>query len=76
MMLVQYKNEFLKNIIRIRISFIARFFCTYEEFVLVIVAPQCDRMTATEQDTDNNKKIMYKYTKWTICKIAQTQYTK
>ncbi len=36
-------------------SFIARFVCTYEEFVLVTVAPQCDRMTATGQDTDNKK---------------------
>ncbi len=53
MMLVQYKNEFLKNIIRI--SFIARYVCTYEEFVLVRVASQCDRMTATGQDTDNKK---------------------
>ncbi len=42
-------------IIRIRISFIARYVYTYEEFVLVIEAPQCDRMTVTRQDTDNTK---------------------
>ncbi len=44
--------------IRIRISFIARYVYTYEEFVVVTEAPQCNRMTATRQDTDNkeNKK--------------------
>ncbi len=40
--------------IRIRMSFIARYVCTHKEFVLMTVAPQCDRMTATGQDTDNN----------------------
>ncbi len=34
---------------------------TYEEFVIVTEAPQCNRMTATGQDTDN-KRIIYKYT--------------
>ncbi len=38
---------------RIRISFIVRYVCTYEEFVLETEAPRCDRMTATGQDTDN-----------------------
>ncbi len=28
---------------------------TYEEFVLVTEAPECNRMTATRQDTDNKK---------------------
>ncbi len=55
-------------------SFIARYVCTYEEFVLVTVAPQFDRMTVTGQDTDN-KKIMYKYTKWTIYKIDNSVCT-
>ncbi len=59
MMSVQYKKYFF--IIRIRISFIARFVCTYEEFVLVTVAPQCDKMTATGQDTDNKKTIVQIY---------------
>ncbi len=36
-------------------SFIARYVYTYEEFVLVTEAPQCDRMTVTRQDTDNKK---------------------
>ncbi len=44
-----------RNIISIRISFISRYVCTYEEFVLVTVAPQCNRITATGQDTDNKK---------------------
>ncbi len=30
---------------------------TYEEFFIVTEAPQCNRKTATGQDTDNNKKI-------------------
>ncbi len=46
--------------IRIRISFIARYVCTYEEFVLVTEASQCNRRTATGQNTDNKKIIMYK----------------
>ncbi len=39
-------------------SFIARYVYTYEEFVVVPEAPQCIRMTATWQDTDN-KIIIY-----------------
>ncbi len=42
-------------------SFIARYVCTYEEFVLVTVAPQCNRMTATGQDTDNKKNNVQIY---------------
>ncbi len=45
-------------------SFIARYVYTYKEFVIVTEAPQCNRMTATGQDTDNKKNI-YKYTKCT-----------
>ncbi len=45
-----------------RMSFIARYVYTYEEFVIVTEAPQSNRMTATGQDTDN-KRIIYKYTK-------------
>ncbi len=41
-----------------RMSFIARYVYTYEEFVVVPEAPQCIRMTATWQDTDN-KIILY-----------------
>ncbi len=40
---------------RMRMSFIARYVYTYKEFVIVTEAPQCNRMTATEQDTDNKK---------------------
>ncbi len=47
--------------IRIRISFIARHVYAYEEFVLVIEAPQCDRMTVTKQDTDNKKNNIQIY---------------
>ncbi len=35
----------------------AMYVCTHEEFVLVKVAPQCNRITAKGQDTDNNKNI-------------------
>ncbi len=42
-------------------ALLARYVYTYEEFVIVTEAPQCNRMTATGQDTDN-KKIIYKYT--------------
>ncbi len=37
--------------VRMRMSFIARYVYTYEEFVIVTEAPQCNRMTG--QDTDN-----------------------
>ncbi len=30
---------------------------TYKEFVIVTEAPQCNRMTATGQDTNNNIQI-------------------
>ncbi len=38
-----------------RMSFIARYFYTNKEFVLVTEAPQCNKMTATGQDTDNKE---------------------
>ncbi len=67
------RNSTSTRLFRIRISFIARYVCTYEEFVLVIEAPQCDRMTVTRQDTDNtNNNIQNRQ----CVKIAQTQYTK
>jgi len=44
---------------RKRERIIARYAYTYEEFVIVTEAPQCNRMTATGQDTDN-KIIIYK----------------
>ncbi len=47
--------------IRIRMSFIARYVYTYEEFVLVTEAPQCNRMIATRQDTDNKKNNIQIY---------------
>ncbi len=36
-------------------SFIARYVYTYEEFVFMTEAPQCNRMTVTGQNTDNKK---------------------
>ncbi len=42
-------------------ALLARYVYTYKEFVIVTEAPQCNRMTATGQDTDN-KIIIYKYT--------------
>ncbi len=42
-------------------ALLARYAYTYEEFVIVTEAPQCNRMTTTGQDTDN-KRIIYKYT--------------
>ncbi len=36
-----------------RIGFIGRYVYTYEEFVIVTEALQCNRMTATGQDTDD-----------------------
>ncbi len=44
------------SIMRMRMSFIARYVYTYEEFVIVTEAPQCNRMTAIGQDTDNKKE--------------------
>ncbi len=40
-------------------ALLARYVYTYEEFVIETEAPQCNRMTATGQDTDN-KRILYK----------------
>ncbi len=45
--------------IRMRMSVIARYVYTYEEFVIVTEAPQCNRMTATGQDTDNKNNNIY-----------------
>ncbi len=42
-------------------SFIARHVYTYKEFVLVTEAPQCNRMTAPRQDTDNKKNYIQIY---------------
>ncbi len=44
-------------ILRIRMSFIAKYVCTCKEFVLVTEAPQCDRMTMTRRII---KTIIYK----------------
>ncbi len=52
-------------------SFIARYVYTYKEFVIVTEAPQCNRMTATGQDTDNKKNNIQIYKMY---KIAKTQY--
>ncbi len=40
-------------------ALLTRYVYTYEEFVIVTEAPQCNRMTATGQDTDN-KITIYK----------------
>ncbi len=50
-------------------ALLARYVYTYAEFVIVTEAPQCNRRTATGQDTDN-KSTIYKCTKW-----QKTQYT-
>ncbi len=49
-------QNYAKMRMRMRMSFIARYVYTYEEFVIVTEAPQCNRMTATGQDTDNKKE--------------------
>ncbi len=38
---------------RRKLALLAWYVYTYEEFVIVTEAPQCNRMTATGQDTDN-----------------------
>ncbi len=38
-------------------ALLARYVYTYEEFVIVTEAPQCNWMTATGQDIDNNRAI-------------------
>ncbi len=48
-------TKILNCIMRMRMSFIVY---TYEEFVIVTEAPQCNKKTATGQDTDN-KNIDY-----------------
>ncbi len=47
---------------RFRISFIARFVYTYEEFVFMTEAPQCNRMTVTEQKTQLARGFLLKST--------------
>ncbi len=42
-------------------ALLTRYVYTYEEFVIVTEAPQCNRITVTEQDTDN-KRTIEKYT--------------
>ncbi len=55
-------------------SFIARYAYTYEEYVLVKEAPQCNIMTATKQDTDNtnNDIQIYKIDNVQNCTKKQT----
>ncbi len=52
-----------------RMSFISRYVYTYNEFVIVTEAPQCNRKTATGQDIDNKKNIQ-------IYKIDNVQTSK
>ncbi len=40
-----------------RMSFIARYVNTYEEFVIVTGAPETATATATAQDTDNKNNV-------------------
>ncbi len=47
-------------LIRIRMSFIARYVYTYEEFVFMTEAPQSNRMTVTEQKTQIIKREIKK----------------
>ncbi len=44
-------------------ALLAGYVYTFEEFVKVTEAPQCNRMTETGQDTEN-KRTIYKYKKW------------
>ncbi len=44
-----------------RMSFIARYVYTHEEFVIVTEAPQCNRKTATGQDNDNKNNNIQIY---------------
>ncbi len=48
-----FKWENLHNWWLTKYFFAPLYVCTYEEFVLETEAPQCDRMTASGQDTDN-----------------------
>ncbi len=60
------------NVERMRMSFIARYVYTQEEFVIVTEAPQCNKMTATGQVTDN--KNNKKYTIGNVQKSKNTIY--
>ncbi len=53
---------------------LARYVYAYKEFVIVTEAPQCNRMTATGQNTDNKKNNIQIYKK-AMYKIAKTQYS-
>ncbi len=50
LLLIEWESEW---------ALLARYVYTFEEFVIVTEAPQCNRMTATGQDTDD-KIIIYK----------------
>ncbi len=60
-------NKIIKTQVneRMRINFIASYVYTYDEFVIVTEASQCNRKTATGQDRDNTKN-----------NIQNSQYTK
>ncbi len=60
------------NVERMRMSFIARYVYTQEEFVIVTEAPQCNKMTATGQVTDNTNNK--KYTIGNVQKSKNTIY--
>ncbi len=56
-------------------ALLARYVYTYEELVIVTEAPQCNRMTATGQDTDNKKNNIQIYKIGNVQKKEQkTQY--
>ncbi len=48
--------------VKSQLALLAKYVCTYKEFVIVTEAPQFNRMTAIGQYTDNNRTI-YKYKK-------------
>ncbi len=53
-------------------ALLARYVYTYEEFVIVTEAPQCNRMTATGQDTDNKRE---QYTNIQIGNVQNSKNT-
>ncbi len=57
-----------------RMSFIARYVYTYKEFVIVTEAPQCNRKTATGQDTGNKKNNIQIYKIGNVQKSKNTLY--
>ncbi len=69
-------NGFINRIrirIRIRMSFIGQVCLHIRGICYSDKAPQCNRMTATGQDTDN-KRTIYKYTNRQCTKIAKTLF--